>query len=121
MTDGAQNLRAKLPVPALEALSPMLRTRPYDDDMLFQVGFEVVESVDDQEPGARRSATFAKNFMEAIHLVRNQFGELRAGIVEVKAVLAREREKNGTIHDTYFFPTRRRETFVPDDLVSADG
>lgn len=99
----------------------MLRTRPYDDDMLFQVGFEVVESVDDQEPGARRSATFAKNFMEAIHLVRNQFGEARAGAVQVQSVFTREREKNGTIHDTYFFPTRRRETSAPDDLASADA
>jgi hypothetical protein len=97
----------------------MLRTRPYDDDTLFQVGFDLNQPLDGEPPGARICATFGKSFMEAMHLTRNQFGPDHAGDVAVREVYAREREKNGTIHDTYYFPERRRVTTPAPDLEDA--
>lgn len=92
----------------------MLRTRPLtDDDTLFQVGYDLAEPVGDKPAGEHRAATFGKTFMEAIHVVRNQFGPAHANQIAVREVFAREREKNGTIHDTYFYPPPRRRVTTP--------
>lgn len=97
----------------------MLRTRPCDDDTLFQVGFATTSPVDDLPVGPRHCATFAQNQIEAVNLVRHQFGVENAGHVQVIEVFTREREKNGTLHTIYLYPERRRETIVPDDLADA--
>lgn len=86
----------------------MLRTRPLDGDTLFQVNYTTANPDDAPQPGPRHCATFAKTFIEAIHLARNQFGD--AGAIAIVEVYARERDKDGTIRDTYFYPERKTVT-----------
>jgi hypothetical protein len=112
--------RLTLKLETQEGHAAMLRTRPHDDDTLFQVGYDLAEPLDGRSPGARKCATFGKSFMEAMHLVRNQFGPEHAGAVAVREVFSREREKNGTIHDSYYFPKRLTVTTTPEaELVDA--
>lgn len=85
----------------------MLRTRPFEGDTLFQVDCTLAAPIGDHPAGPRHCATFAKSFLEAIHLARGQFGEEHAQEITVETVYAKARSWDGAVVETHYFPERR--------------
>lgn len=84
-----------------------MRLNPEDGDTLFQVGYVVLAPVDSHPIGARQSATFARNWLEASHMVRTQFGEEKADRIMVADVYTRERERGGAVTDHFHYQRYR--------------
>lgn len=85
-----------------------MRRDPFDDDTLFQVEYTVQAPVDLHPIGPRHAATFASNWMQACHFVRNKFGPDKADRVIVTKVFTLDRE-TGVLRQTDFYnPLSRR-------------
>lgn len=84
-----------------------MRLNPEDGDTLFQVNYVVLAPVDSHPLGARSGATFARNWLEASHMVRNQFGPLKADAILVCDIYTRERMRGGGVTDHFFYQRYR--------------
>lgn len=80
-----------------------MRDHPHDDDTLFQVAYELLGVVDNHPSGPRHAAGFAKNWLEACHMIRLKYGEDLAARVWVNRIYTIERLNDGRKieHDHY--------------------
>lgn len=97
-----------------------MRLIPYDSDTLFQVAFSVTGPVDLHPIGPRHAATFAQNWMEACDMVRNKYGQDKAGLVLIDNVSTIDRSTGERVETTFFerYPVDRE---VPPTPVCAYG
>lgn len=91
-----------------------MRLQPNPGDDVFQVNYLVTGPVDQHPIGPRFSATFAKNWIEASHMIRNKYGEDLAGRVVIMDIFQYERDERGCrTGQRYFYERYPRGRPIP--------